>query len=338
MKAQKTALLLCAAILLPFLAHAQDPGEAVADKIYSLNSVLDKLFNEMLPLCSRMMDVGRAIAGLAALFYIGTRVWKHLANAEPIDFYPLLRPFAIGMAILLFPSVIALMNGVLQPTVEATAAMSKDSHKAIQWSLDQKEKAIKESAPVGGLGGGGATDDMQKYEQPGGTDDGGGLFSAFSIFSFESAVKRMIRDFFSILYSAAALCINTVRTFYLIVLVILGPLVFGLSVFDGFQNTLSSWFSRYINVFMWLPVANIFGAISSKILENMMALDQDFFSSVAYIVFMVICIIGYTTVPTVAGYIIQAGEADAFRSKVTGAGAQAGSAVKAAGTAVLKGL
>lgn len=146
----------------------------------------------------------------------------------------------------------------------------------------------------------------------------------------------MIRDFFSILYSAAALCINTVRTFYLIVLVILGPLVFGLSVFDGFQNTLSSWFSRYINVFLWLPVANIFGAISSKILENMMTLDQDFFSSVAYIVFMVICIIGYTTVPTVAGYIIQAGELDAFRSKVTGAGEKAGSAVKAAGAAILK--
>jgi conjugative transposon TraJ protein len=336
MKAQKVMLLL-AAVLLPIIANAQDPGEAVADKIYSLNSVLDKLFDEMLPLCSRMMDIGRAIAGLAALFYIGTRVWKHLANAEPIDFYPLLRPFAIGMAILLFPSVIALMNGVLQPTVEATAAMSKDSHKAIQWSLDQKEKAIRESAPVGSLGGTGS-DDMQKYEQPGGTDDGGGLFSAFSIFSFESAVKRMIRDFFSILYSAAALCINTVRTFYLIVLVILGPLVFGLSVFDGFQNTLSSWFSRYVNVFMWLPVANIFGAISSKILENMMLLDQDFFSSVAYIVFMVICIIGYTTVPTVAGYIVQAGELDAFRSKVTGAGEKAGAAVKTAGAAVLKGL
>lgn len=334
MKAKKIMLLLTSIVMFPLLSHA-DIGADAADKIYSLNSVLDKLFNEMLPLCSRMIDVGRAIAGLAALFYIGTRVWKHLANAEPIDFYPLLRPFAIAMAILLFPSVIALMNGVLQPTVAATAAMSRDSHKAIQWSLDQKEKAIRETAPVGGLGGAG-NDDMQKYEQPGGSDDGGGLFSAFSIFSFESAVKRMIRDFFSILYSAAALCINTVRTFYLIVLVILGPLVFGLSVFDGFQNTLSSWFSRYINVFLWLPVANIFGAISSKILENMMTLDQDFFSSVAYIVFMVICIIGYTTVPTVAGYIIQAGEMDAFRSKVTGAGEKAGSAVKAAGAAILK--
>ena len=39
------------------------------------------------------------------------------------------------------------------------------------------------------------------------------------------------------LFEAAALCINTIRTFYLIVLAILGPLVFGIAVFDGFQHT-----------------------------------------------------------------------------------------------------
>ena len=51
------------------------------------------------------------------------------------------------------------------------------------------------------------------------------------------------------------LCINTLRTFSLIVLAILGPLVFGLAVFDGFGHTLTVWLARYINVFLWLPVA-----------------------------------------------------------------------------------
>ena len=52
---------------------------------------------------------------------------------------------------------------------------------------------------------------------------------------------------------------HTIRTFQLIVLAILGPLVFGLSVFDGFQHSLRHWIARYINTFLWLPVANIFG-------------------------------------------------------------------------------
>lgn len=326
----KTMLIALCAIALPLVSHAQ-----VADKIAGLNGVLDKLFDEMMPLCSRMIDVGRALAGFAALFYIGTRVWKHIAKAESIDFYPLLRPFAIGIAILLFPSVIALINGVLKPTVTATAAMSKDSNKAIQWHIDQQEKAITEGTPAGGI----AADNngMEKYDQPSGSDNhSGGLFSAFSFFNLKNAFELLIRDFFNVLYNAAALCINTVRTFYLIVLAILGPLIFGLSVFEGFQHTLSSWFARYINVYMWLPVANIFGAITAKILENMITLDQDFFSSTAYIVFMVIAVIGYTTVPSIANYIVHAaGGNNSLLDKINKSAQSAGTATANAAAAMI---
>ena len=130
-----------------------------------------------------------------------------------------------------------------------------------------------------------------------------------------------------ILYEAAGLCINTIRTFNLIVLAILGPIVFGIAVFDGFQHTLTVWLARYINVFLWLPVANIFGSIVSKIQEKMLAIDigqvQDagdtFFSStdMAYLVFMIIGIVGYFTVPSVANYIVHAGGGNSLLYKVS---------------------
>jgi conjugative transposon TraJ protein len=316
-------------LLVPMLSQAQGVGES----IYGLNNVLDRLFEQMLPLCDRLMNVGRAVAGFAALSYIAVRVWKHIAKAEAIDFFPLLRPFAIGMAIMLFPQVIGLMNGVLKPTVVATKAMSEDSHKAIRYNIEQQEKAVKQTPPVGVYPGG--PDDMEKYEQPDGSaeEDGffSGLKSAFSVFNLKNMFKLFISDIVQILYAAAALCINTIRTFYLLILAILGPLVFALSVFDGFQHTLASWFARYINVYMWLPVANIFGAITSKILENMMNLDQDFSSSVAYIIFMIISIVGYTTVPNVAGYIVQAGGKDTLLHKIN-------NMTQAAGKAALKAL
>jgi conjugative transposon TraJ protein len=130
-----------------------------------------------------------------------------------------------------------------------------------------------------------------------------------------------------ILFQAAALCINTIRTFYMIVLAILGPMVFGLAVFDGFQHTLTVWLARYINIFLWLPVANIFGAIIGKIQELMLQLDisqinqtgDTFFSStdVSYLVFMIIGIVGYFTVPSVANYIVHAGGGNTLLYKVT---------------------
>ena len=113
----------------------------------------------------------------------------------------------------------------------------------------------------------------------------------------------------------------------MIVLAILGPLVFGIAIFDGFQHTLTVWIARYLNIFLWLPVANIFGGIMGKLQENMLKVDlqqiatngDTFFSTTdtAYLIFMIIGIIGYFTVPSVANYIIHAGGGNALLHKVT---------------------
>ncbi len=100
-KKMKWAVLALMVLILPNLSHAQD-GDGLTGDINSLHSVLDQLYNEMMPLCSQLISVGRGIAGFAALWYIAYRVWGHLARAEPIDFYPLFRPFVLGFAIMIF--------------------------------------------------------------------------------------------------------------------------------------------------------------------------------------------------------------------------------------------
>jgi len=326
---RKIVLLGCLLLATPVLAFAQLPS----DSLYDLNKVLGNLFQEMLPLCSRLIDVGRALGGFAALWYISTRAWKHLANNEAIDFYPMLKPFAICIALGLYPQVIGLMNAVLDPTVQATKEMSKDNMRAITIGLEEQEKAIMVTPPYTPYPSGDG--DTDKYEQPDGTTDpsqqsGSGLRSVFSMFSISGMFKAIALELSQLLCSAASLCINCIRTFYLLILAILGPLVFGLSIFDSFQSSLSSWFSRYINIYMWLPVANLFGAITSKILVNMMEMDQNFFSSTAYIIFLIISIVGYTTVPSIANYIVQSvvGEGNPLMQKINNMGQ---TAVKAAG-------
>jgi conjugative transposon TraJ protein len=314
------------AIALPILSWAQGLG----GDIRSLQSVLDQLYTEMIPLCSQLISVGRGLAGFAALWYIGSRVWRHLANAEPIDFYPLLRPFALGFCIMIFPMVIALINGIMRPTVIGTSAMVSNTNQAIAYLLQKKEEAIQKTPAwqmYVGIDGSGNYEKWYQYTHPNGDDDSwlGGLgedirfHMAKAAYSFRNSIKQWMSEILHILFEAAALCINTIRTFYLIVLAILGPFALGLSVFDGFQHTLRVWLARYIHVFLWLPVANIFGAIIGKIQENMLRIDvaqveeygDTFFSSsdTAYLVFMVIGIVGYFTVPSITNYIVQAGGA-----------------------------
>ncbi|RXK86986.1 conjugative transposon protein TraJ [Filimonas effusa] len=342
-------------------AQAQDTGGGLAGDIKSLHSVLDTLYDEMMPLCSQLIAVGRGIAGFAALWFIAARVWGHLARAEAIDFYPLFRPFVIGMAVILFPTaVIGVINGVMKPTVSGTAALVQNSDQAITELLKQKEEAVKNSdyyEMYVGENGQGDIDKWYKYTHPDDTEGSAhdGLFSSIgndikfamakASYNFRNSIKAFMAEVLQVLFAAASLCINTMRTFNLIILAILGPLAFGISVFDGFHHTLKHWIARYLNVFLWLPVANIFGAVIGKIQENMLKLDisqvnqsgDTFFSrtDAGYLIFMIIGIVGYLTVPSIAGQIIHVGGGDALTGKTTAlAGAAAGAAAGVAGAAV----
>lgn len=330
----KTTIIVVVGCFLPESLRAQ----GYAGEIQSFQSVLDQLYEEMIPLCSRLIDVGRGLAGFAALWYIASRVWKHIAHAEAVDFYPLLRPFALGLAILLFPSVLALMNAILQPIVTGTAGMMTGTNNAIAYLLKRKEEAIRKTPAwqmYVGIEGSGDRDKWYRYSHPDGTEegvlDGIGNDIKFAMakasYNFRNSIKQWMSEILHILYEAAALCINTIRTFYLIVLAILGPLIFGLSVFDGLQHTLTVWIARYINIFLWLPVANIFGSMIGKIQENMLKMDirqvqqygDTFFNSTdtAYLIFMVIGIVGYFTVPSVANYIVHAGGGNVLLYRAT---------------------
>ncbi|RCH56836.1 conjugative transposon protein TraJ [Mucilaginibacter hurinus] len=331
-----TALAVVMGMFLPLFSY----GAGLAGDIRGLQTTLDSVYNEMLTLCGQLVGIGQGIAGFGALWYIAARVYRQIANAEPLDFYPLMRPFGLGLAILFFPAVIGLINGVMQPTVSATGGMVQNSDAAIAKLLRAKEAAVQKTEAwqmYNGEDGNGDRAKWYKYTHP---DDqnasGEGIFESIgndmkfamakASYNFRNTVKQWMSEILQVCYEAAALCINTIRTFYLIVLAILGPIVLGLSVYDGFQHVLTSWLAKYINVFLWLPVANIFGAIIGKVQENMLKLDisqvqgngDTFFSSTdtAYLIFLLIGIIGYFTVPSVANYIVSAGGGHGLLQKV----------------------
>ena len=90
----------------------------------NLHQILRSLYEQMMPLCGDMAGVAKGIAGLGALFYVAYRVWQSLARAEPIDVFPMLRPFAIGLCIMFFPTVVlGTINSILSPVVQGTAKM-----------------------------------------------------------------------------------------------------------------------------------------------------------------------------------------------------------------------
>jgi conjugative transposon TraJ protein len=317
-------LVLFTASIIPMVTRGQTAGGG----ILQMHVVLSKVRQEMMPLCSQLLAVSQAIAGFGTLFYIAVRVWKHIAHAEAIDFFPLLRPLVICVLIGFFPqTVLGVIEGILSPTVTATAKLVDDENAAVMKLISQQANSINGDTtqqivinPYTGQDSHGA----EQYSNPSATTSGssnsGGFWSSigsglkFLMSGIYNNLKVIFQFFLSIflqiLYYAASLCIDTIRTFHLIVLAILGPLAFGFSCYDGMQNSLTHWLTKYINIYLWLPVANIFGAILSKIQENMLQADLTNGTShfaqteITYLIFLVIGIIGYTTVPGIANYIV----------------------------------
>lgn len=314
----------------------------------NLHTVLEGLYDEMMPLCEDMLDVGKGLAGLGALFYVASRVWQSLARAEPIDVYPLLRPFAIGICILLFPTlVLGTLNEGLGLIVQGTHTMVEEQTLDMERYRTQKDELEREAmmrSPETAFLVSDEEFDRQLDElgwTPGDMATRLGMYVEVGMYNMEKKIRDAFRSLLELLFAAASLLIDTVRTFFLVVLSILGPLAFAFSVWDGFQSTLTQWFARYISVYLWLPVSDLFSCMLAKIQVLMLQSDIAELqsnpeysidnSNSVYIVFMLIGIIGYFTVPTVANWIVQAGGAGNYsrninRSAVKGGGLAAGSA------------
>ena len=312
----------------------------------NLHTILESLYNEMMPLCGDMLDVAKGLAGLGALFYVAVRVWQSLARAEPIDVYPLLRPFAIGICIMLFPTlVLGTMNTVLSPIVQGTHKMLEGQTMDMQQYREQKDRLEREAMLRNPETAYLVSDEEfdRQLDELGWSPDAMatrmGMYMEVGMYNLEKNIRDAFRSLLELLFAAASLLIDTVRTFFLVVLSILGPIAFAFSVWDGFQSTLSQWFTRYISVYLWLPVSDLFSCMLAKIqvlmlqndileLQNNPNYSLDNSNSV-YVIFMLIGIIGYFTVPTVAGWIVQAGGGGNYNRTATKAG---GFAAGAAGS------
>ena len=266
----------------------------------NLHQILRSLYEQMMPLCEDMAGVAKGIAGLGALFYVAYRVWQSLARAEPIDVFPMLRPFAIGLCIMFFPTVVlGTINSILSPVVQGTVKMLEAETLDMNTYRQQKDRLEYEAMvrnPETAYLVSNEEFDKQLEElgwSPSDMVTMAGMYIDRGMYNMKKNIRDFFREILELLFQAAALVIDTVRT------------------------SLTQWICRYIQVYLWLPVSDMFSTILAKIqvlmlqsdIERMQA-DPNFSldsSDGVYIVFLCIGIIGYFTIPTVAGWIIQAG-------------------------------
>ena len=289
----------------------------------NLHEMLHTLFEHMIQLSRGMTSVASGIAGIGALLYISYRVWQSIARAEPLDIFPLLRPFAVGICILFFDTlVVGGINGIMSPVVKsAHQLLSGQTFDMQEHQKTKDELALSQNQIWDTLCSAESSEELEQMMEEFGVDGGDlaalqQMYYEGSSWSLKGLFTKIMRWLLEMLFEFSSLVIDTIRTFYLIVLVILGPLAFAVSVFDGFQSSLTNWISKYVSVYLWLPISDIFGAVLARLQVLSLQRDVEMLASdpfasfsadnAVYLVFLFIGICGYFTIPSIASWIVQA--------------------------------
>lgn len=276
-------------------------------KFTSMEAAITTAFTEVQQGMGNLGDVASSIAAVAATLFIGMRVLGHLARAEAVDVFPLLRPFCIGFLVLNFTIVTDFLNAMIKPVETVTKNMIDIQTTRIQQleearmdklaeKMNQLDKKIEEVSAWTSTG-----QYLSLIVEKLGTYLGQGF-------------DQILKNLFYALYLASRLVILTTRAFFLIVLTIIGPLSFALAIFNGFQDSHLMWIARYVQISLWFPLANILGTIVTYLQGKVITLqylelannvpDEAQSGDLIYMVFMIIATLSYFTIPTIASYII----------------------------------
>jgi conjugative transposon TraJ protein len=263
-----------------------------------------------------LVDMARAIGGIAAFFYISKRIYEQLIADNPVYILPLLRPFALLLVITFWGPFVNLLMVPTKGLTNLSEAVYADKKHIVKQKLEEKQHAIL------------ATDLPIFYENEEKEaqlwDKGINLLlTTYNIVTGRAIQNQInfyimdaLRQVFETIFEVLVYLVAFLRTVFCILLVIFGPLVFALSIFDGFQDNYLQWIARFINVNLYLPIALLVLSLVQEILIfvldteiaqiNAMPVYQPQLFYVSNLVVPVCGIIGMALVPKIASWIIQA--------------------------------
>ena len=263
-----------------------------------------------------LVDMARAIGGIAAFFYISKRIYEQLIADNPVSLLPLLRPFAFVLVITFWGAFVNLLMVLTNGLAKLSDSIYASKKHIVAQRLDEKQQAILSTdLPLF----------YENEEKEASLWDKGinMLLTTYNIITGRAIRNQInfyimdgVRQILESLFEVVVYMIAFLRTIFCVLLVIFGPLVFALSIFDGFQDNYLQWIARFINVNLYLPIALIILSLVQEVLiyvleleiaqiNSMMVFQPQLFY-VSNLIVPVCGIIGMALVPKIASWIVQA--------------------------------
>ncbi len=216
-----------------------------------LSSQLNAVSNLAQEYLSALTVPAQLLCGLFAIVYIGVGIWGPWARGEKIDFYGLLRPFTVGLIILFFSGCVSLLQLAIYPLELATESLNASVQESYQQS--QATYLVEEIQ---------MRNAMAAYQRQMLEEDYNDVPQAVSSSSEASSYLSLYRNTLQLLVSLSSLALSGMvyffRTFVVlarVVLTLIGPFAFALSLLPGFSNNIKHWAVQYLHIAMYVPLS-----------------------------------------------------------------------------------
>lgn len=309
-------------------------------------NTLNDIFYEIIDMSSEMVLIAQGIGAIGALLYTAYVVLPVLASpGTEIDFMKALRPFAFALLLMLYPGFMGIFHTIPSLLSSATAKMVDNQRAETNASLGgifgsenlelTQNPETTDDTPV--VNSGGNPVELNQSDTDTSTDSD--TWWKFSITGglgevVKTAMVSMFLYISRVIAGAVYFAIYFLRTLFLGVLYIFGPIIIALSIFPGMEGMFIAWIKRYISVHIWLPIAHIIEIMSLKVAKSLVVntqyntllsiSDDGTVSSptMTAMLFLIFNILAFIAVPMLANMVINSGGAGNTASRLK-RGAQA---------------
>ncbi|PRY27819.1 conjugative transposon TraJ protein [Spirosoma oryzae] len=310
----------------------------------SIESALDTLLTTMYGQSSSFINLGKALGGFGSIMYLFYRIWGHMARNEEIDVFPLLRPVALALCLMFYTSLSGGIVSLSQKLDEGTQSLMTSQQSTVTQLNKQKDDLLKQrrndlyqiNPDLNGDGEMSWYDTMSSWVTGSAVATYLGNATEYYISKYFDEALKWLGE---ILYDTASIAIKFLQTFFLLVLIITGPITFGLACFEWFYGGLAAWLGRVIHLLLWLPLTNLLGGMLEQVHIVMLRQDilqlqntpADEFTSLDFglVAFYLLGTAGYLMIPKAASWIVEStgagGAVGSLQQGLRTAGAAAGS-------------
>ncbi|GJM64701.1 hypothetical protein [Persicobacter diffluens] len=231
---------------------------------------------------------GRYLAGVFTMLFMAVKSYGMIVGDRDWEIMPLLRPFAIGLVIINWGSFLIILDGPLnglsrlgEVQFERKIETIKADHKLVRdLSVELSMKLLTGTLEVNG----GSEKEEKGFFEKLGVDLSriGEMISGAGIL-IVSLLKQTARDAGTDLahsfYQIAFYLILIIQQVFLVMLGLLGPYAFAMSILPGFSDSYIQWIARYISVSLYSFVAYTIALMSMFMMDyanrsNISALQQ----------------------------------------------------------------